>query len=107
LSPIYAWKGLTADALKSRISGVRENLQDVNDMTEVYYPGLKRIHGEFDRIYEQKGKVPEVPSASGATFGTKVATEADIAETMKANKLTREETVKKLKAKGFQIQGSE
>jgi hypothetical protein len=65
LSPIYAWKGLTADALKSRVAGVRENLQDVNDMTEVYYPGLKRIHSEFDRIYEQKGKVPEVPSAGG------------------------------------------
>jgi hypothetical protein len=62
LSPIYGWKGLTADALKSRVAGVRENLQDVNDMTEVYYPGLKRIHSEFDRIYEQKGKVPEVPS---------------------------------------------
>lgn len=65
LSPIYGWKGLTADALKTRISGVRENLQDVNDMTEVYYPGLKRIHSEFDRIYEQKGKVPEVPSVGG------------------------------------------
>jgi len=62
LSPIYGWKGLTVDALKSRVSGVRENLQDVNNMTEVYYPGLKRIHSEFDRIYEQKGKVPEVPS---------------------------------------------
>jgi hypothetical protein len=65
LSPIYAWKGLTADALKSRISGVKENLQDVNNMTEVYYPGLKRIHGEWDRLYEQKGKVPEVPSSGG------------------------------------------
>jgi ribosomal protein L9 len=68
LSPIYAWKGLTADALKSRIAGVRENLQDVNNMTEVYYPGLKRIHSEFDRIYEQKGKVPEVPSVGGEDF---------------------------------------
>ena len=65
LSPIYGWKGLTADALKSRVAGVRENLQDVNNMTEVYYPGLKRIHSEFDRIYEQKGKVPEVPSVGG------------------------------------------
>jgi hypothetical protein len=59
---------LTADALKSRIAGVRENLQDVNNMTEVYYPGLKRIHSEFDRIYEQKGKVPEVPSVGGEDF---------------------------------------
>ena len=74
LSPIYAWKGLTVDALKSRISGVRENLQDVNDMTEVYFPGLKRIHGEFDRIYEQKGKVPEVPSAGGGDLETRAKT---------------------------------
>jgi hypothetical protein len=74
LSPIYAWKGLTVDALKSRISGVRENLQDVNNMTEVYYPGLKRIHSEFDRIYEQKGKVPEVPSAGGGDLETKAKT---------------------------------
>jgi len=65
LSPIYGWKGLTADALKSRVAGVRENLQDVNSMTEVYYPGLKRIHSEWDRLYEQKGKVPEVPSVGG------------------------------------------
>jgi len=107
LSPIYAWKGLTVDALKSRISGVRENLQDVNDMTEVYYPGLKRIHGEFDRIYEQKGKVPEVPSAGGEPSGAKIATQADIEQTMKANNLSREETIKRLKAKGFQIQGAE
>jgi hypothetical protein len=34
-------------------------------MTEVYYPGLKRIHSEWDRLYEQKGKVPEVPSVGG------------------------------------------
>ena len=107
LSPIYGWKGLTADALKTRIAGVRDNLQDVNNMTEVYYPGLKRIHSEWDKMYEQKGKVPEVPSAGGATSGAKVATEADIAETMKANQLSREETVKRLEAKGFQIQGSE
>jgi hypothetical protein len=65
LSPIYGWKGLTADALKSRVAGVRENLQDVNSMTEVYYPGLKRIHSEWDKLYEQKGKVPEVPSVGG------------------------------------------
>jgi hypothetical protein len=62
LSPIYGWKGLTADALKSRLAGVKDSLQDTNDLTEVYYPGLKRIHSEFDKIYEQKGKVPAVPN---------------------------------------------
>jgi hypothetical protein len=107
LSPIYGWKGLTVDALKSRVSGVRENLQDVNNMTEVYYPGLKRIHSEFDRIYEQKGKVPEVPSAGSEPSETKIATQADVEQTMKENNLSREETIKRLKAKGFQIQGSE
>lgn len=65
LSPIYGWKGLTADALKTRIAGVKDNLQDVNNMTEVYYPGLKRIHSEWDKMYEQKGKVPEVPNVGG------------------------------------------
>ena len=47
-------------------------MQDVNNMTEVYYPGLKRIHSEWDKMYEQKGKVPEVPSIGGGDLETKV-----------------------------------
>jgi len=72
LAPIYGWRGLSPSALKERLAGVKENLQDVNNMTEVYYPGLKNIHSQWDSIYAQKGKVPEVPSAGGGDLQTRV-----------------------------------
>jgi hypothetical protein len=65
LSPIYGWKGLTADALKSRLAGVREQLQETNALTEDFYPGLKKIHERFDKTYETLGKVPQVSSEAG------------------------------------------
>ena len=77
LSPIYGWKGLTANALKDRLKGVRENFQDVNDMTEVYYPGLKNIHSQWDAIYRQKGKVPEVPTTGGEASAKKAMPTGD------------------------------
>lgn len=72
LAPIYGWRGLSPSALKERLAGVKENLQDVNNMTEVYYPGLRNIHSQWDSIYAQKGKVPEVPSAGGGDLQTRV-----------------------------------
>jgi hypothetical protein len=58
LSPIYEWKGLTADALKSKLSGIKDNLQETNALTEEFYPGLKRVHQRFDEAYKKLGKVP-------------------------------------------------
>jgi len=74
LSPIYGWKGLTADALKSRLAGVREQLQETNALTEDFYPGLKKIHERFDQTYEKLGKVPQVSSEAGGS--TDVAAKA-------------------------------
>ena len=65
LSPIYGWRGLTADALKSRLAGVKEQLQETNALTEDFYPGLKKIHERFDKTYETLGKVPQVSSEAG------------------------------------------
>ena len=59
MAPIYQWKGLSANALRDKLKGVRENLQNVNNMTEVYYPGLKDIHSKWDAIYE---KINEITS---------------------------------------------
>jgi hypothetical protein len=68
LSPIYGWRGLTADALKSRLAGVREQLQETNSLTEDFYPGLKKIHERFDQTYERLGKVPQVSSEAGGNM---------------------------------------
>ena len=77
LSPIYGWRGLTADALKSRLAGVREQLQETNALTEDFYPGLKKIHERFDQTYERLGKVPQVSSEAGGS--TDVAAKATTA----------------------------
>lgn len=69
LSPIYGWKGLTADALKSRLTGVKDQLQETNALTEDFYPGLKKIHERFDQTYERLGRVPEVSGEGGGTEG--------------------------------------
>lgn len=69
LSPIYGWKGLTADALKSRLTGVKDQLQETNALTEDFYPGLKKIHERFDQTYEKLGRVPQVSGEGGGTEG--------------------------------------
>ena len=83
LSPIYGWRGLTADALKSRLAGVKDQFEETNALTEDFYPGLKKIHERFDQTYAKLGRVPQVsgeggggsesadiPSAAKAAFGS-------------------------------------
>ena len=61
LEPIYGWKGLTADALRTRLGEAKRNLDNNLALNEATYPGFKALKGEFDKVYSATGKVPEVP----------------------------------------------
>ena len=65
LSPIYQWKGLTADALKQKLNEAKKQISERQQLEEIYYPGFKELKPQFDAIYEQTGKVPVVPSDVG------------------------------------------
>jgi hypothetical protein len=67
LEPLYGWRGLTADALKKRISGVQSDFQNRNKMEESMYPGLKGVGKKFDEIYGYD------PTATKKTETTKPA----------------------------------
>lgn len=103
LEPIYGWRGLTVDALKERLKGTKDNFALTNSLTEEYYPGLKDVRDRFDQAYEKTGKVPSLPSTDSSD--AKIATKADISATAKANGITEEEVKKRLREKGFKIEG--
>ena len=65
LGPIYEWRGLTVDALNKKINEAKNYIQNENKMTEVYYPGFKELHPQFDAIFKQSGKVPIIPDDVG------------------------------------------
>ena len=102
LSPIYGWKGLTADALEKRISGVKQDFEDRNAITEIRYPGLSQLKPKVREYYERTGRIPEV-----AAGGQNVATLADVKVTAAKNNLTEEEAKKRLRAAGYAIEGEE
>lgn len=65
LEPIYGWRGITADALKQRLDGIKKNLENNQGMQEIMYPGFTQLKPQFDKYYEQSGKVPVVPNDVG------------------------------------------
>ena len=65
LGPIFEWRGLTVDALNKKINEAKNYIQNENKMTEVYYPGFKEFHPQFDVIFKQSGKVPIIPDDVG------------------------------------------
>lgn len=67
LEPIYGWRGLTAEALKKRLSGVESEFTKRNKMDEAVYPGLKKLSSKFAEIEsESKAAKPNaISSAEG------------------------------------------
>jgi hypothetical protein len=65
LEPIYGWRGITADALKQRLDGIKKNLQNTQGLEEAMYPGFAQLRPQFDKVYEQSGRVPVVPNDVG------------------------------------------
>lgn len=102
LAPIYSWKGLTADALDKRISGVKKDFEDRNAITEIRYPGLAELKPKVRAYYERTGTVPQ--EAAG---GQPTASQADVKATASGQKITEEEAKKRLRAAGYLIEGEE
>jgi hypothetical protein len=65
LEPIYGWRGITADALKQRLDNIKKNLQNTQGLEEAMYPGFAQLRPQFDKVYEQSGRVPVVPNDVG------------------------------------------
>ena len=61
LEPIYGWKGIGVDALRTRLTEAQRNLNNNLALNEVTYPGFKPLREQFDKVYSATGKVPEVP----------------------------------------------
>ena len=60
LEPIYGWKGLTTEALKTRLSEAKRTLDNNLALNEVTYPGFKQIREGFEKAYIATGKVPPI-----------------------------------------------
>ena len=58
LEPIYGWKGLTAEALKTRLTESKRTLDNNLALNEVTYPGFKQIREGFEKAYITTGGVP-------------------------------------------------
>jgi hypothetical protein len=65
LEPIYGWRGITADALKQRLDGIKKYLENTQGLQEAMYPGFTQLKPQFDKVYEQSGRVPVVPNDVG------------------------------------------
>ena len=61
LEPIYGWKGLTAEALRTRLGEAKRTLDNNLALNEVTYPGFKPLREQFDKVYLTTGKIPEIP----------------------------------------------
>ena len=64
LEPIYGWKGLTAEALRTRLSEAKRNLDNNLALNEVTYPGFKQIREGFEKSYIATGQVPPIVEKS-------------------------------------------
>jgi hypothetical protein len=106
LAPIYQWKGLTVNALKERIKGVKEDFEDKNAYLEMRYEGLVPLGEKIDNYYLTKGRNPNSVADVGADTGL-VATKDDVAVTAASNNISIDEAKKKLKAKGYKIEGEQ
>jgi len=64
LEPIYGWKGLTAEALRTRLGEAKRTLDNNLALNEVTYPGFKPLREEYDKVYSIDGKIPKIPDNS-------------------------------------------
>ena len=70
LEPIYGWKGLTADALKTRLDNVQSEFEKRNRLDEATYPGFKKMAEKISQIDEEyKAEKKSTKSGSTATEG--------------------------------------
>lgn len=53
LEPIYGWRGLTADALKSRLDNVETQFEKRNRLDEATYPGFKKMAAKSEEINKE------------------------------------------------------
>ena len=61
LEPIYGWKGIGVDALRTRLTEAKQNIDNNLALNEVTYPGFKPLREQFDKVYMVSGKVPDIP----------------------------------------------
>lgn len=53
LEPIYGWRGLTADALRSRLDNVETQFEKRNRLDEATYPGFKKMAAKAEEINQE------------------------------------------------------
>ena len=70
LEPIYGWKGLTAEALRTRLSEAKRTLDNNLALNEVTYPGFKQIREGFEKAYITTGGVPNVDAEKPVDIDT-------------------------------------
>ena len=67
LEPIYGWRGLTANALKSRLDTVETQFEKRNRLDEATYPGFRKLAIESEKInqeFSDKKKTSITPNES-------------------------------------------
>lgn len=70
LEPIYGWRGLTADALKSRLDNVETQFEKRNRLDEATYPGFKKMAAKSEEInkeFADKKKASSTQAESSVT----------------------------------------
>jgi hypothetical protein len=88
-----------ADKLKTLDTGL---INDINTDLNIY-PALQQVGLSLGYGKTAPGGQPTAQRAAGGT--AQVASEADIQQTMKANNLTREAAIQKIREAGYQIEG--
>jgi len=68
LAPLYQWRGLTADALRKKLEGTKEDFERSSQAFETYFSGLKEIRPKLDEIYRSTGRVPSLPEPGGGNI---------------------------------------
>jgi len=79
LEPIYGWKGITADALKTRVRVAKQDMQNQQAIYENLYPGLTAKRQVWDQVYENSRK-PTIPVNSVLDSGSSGSTQASSQE---------------------------
>jgi len=88
LEPIYGWKGLTVDALRTRLDNVQSEFEKRNRLDEATYPGFKKMAAKISQI-EEEYKNEKKPTKSGAPSSEGNAPQAAL-DYLKANPGSKE-----------------
>lgn len=93
--------GDPAREMINKLDGLSRRIDDSIAIRQEIYglPKLKSLSGLRNEV------VPGQIYSDDATSSQKIATHEDVLETMKANKLTYEQTVQELNKRGYKIQG--